>query len=164
MAKKTKKKNILENIKNFFKKLWQIISNFFKKLWKKFMKLPKYIRLIVYVWLIVLLIILILIYSSHKNSLYNNKYEQFENEITEATKSYLEDNNIYPSIDKKLKLDINFLIDDGELYEDTITDKTCLGFSISYYNDQTEDYVIDSYLNCKHYTTNGYLDYTESEN
>jgi hypothetical protein len=40
-----------------------------------------------------------------------------------------------------------------------IDDDTCDGFSVVYYDDDKSEYVIDSYLNCKRYTSKYYWDY-----
>ena len=45
------------------------------------------------------------------------------------------------------------------MYDDDIKENKCEGFSVSYYDDKKEDYVINSYINCKKYTTRGYSDY-----
>ena len=40
-----------------------------------------------------------------------------------------------------------------------LTDKSCSGFSLVYYDDVSEKYVTNSYINCSKYTTDGYSDY-----
>ncbi|MDE5889126.1 MAG: hypothetical protein K2H20_03805, partial [Bacilli bacterium] len=72
---------------------------------------------------------------------------------------YVKENELYPLAEAKLKLDVNVLIDYNYLHESDIVDNKCEGFSIAYYNEEKEDYVVSSYLNCKNYTTKGYSDY-----
>ena len=40
-----------------------------------------------------------------------------------------------------------------------LNDNTCEGVSVVYYDDNKNDYVVDSYLNCKRYTSKNYWDY-----
>ena len=47
----------------------------------------------------------------------------------------------------------------NDLTEEDIAHKSCDGFSIVYYDDEQDEYVIDSYLNCKKYTSKNYWDY-----
>ncbi len=148
------------------KKVKKIIINFFKnlglkikELFKKFMGLPKHIRLITYIWIVVIILLVLFAILSNANNKLLEKYSYYETEMNNAAIDYVKTNNLIPGEGNKLKLDLNFLMDYDFLYKDTITDSTCRGFSIVYYDENNEDYVAKSYLNCKKYTTKGYSDY-----
>ena len=42
------------------------------------------------------------------------------------------------------------------LNSDYVTDKTCRGYGLVYYDEEDSDYVVNSYINCKHYTTKNF--------
>ena len=159
MVKRRKKKKSFKKIRKFFVELWKKVKGWFVYLIKQFLNLPKKIRYIIYVWSIVVLLIVIIIVASSTNNKYLSKYEQIEEDINYATSVYVREKALYPLQENKLKLDINVLIDENLMYDDDIKENKCEGFSVSYYDDKKEDYVINSYINCKKYTTRGYSDY-----
>jgi hypothetical protein len=69
------------------------------------------------------------------------------------------DKKIYATIDKKITVDLAVLKEEKYLSTTAIDDDTCDGFSVVYYDDDKSEYVIDSYLNCKRYTSKNYWDY-----
>ncbi len=156
---KVKKKLTLKRIKRIFINVWKEIVHFFKSLYERFMELPKNIRYIIYVWLGVIAIILVIIIATTTNNKYLDKYELIESDMNKAMLDYVQENELYPLSESKLKIDVNVLIDYNYLNESDIIDNKCQGFSVAYYSEDKEDYVINSYLNCKNYTTKGYSDY-----
>lgn len=156
---KKKKKINFKKIKKVFKKLIKAIIDEVKEFWNKFIDLPKKVRLIIYIWLGVVVVIFALILASHNNTNFLSNYYKIEGAMDVAALDYVESNNLYPTKDSKLKLDLNVLRDYNYIYDDEITDNTCKGFSMIYYDDIDEKYVVDSYVNCDKYTTKGYGDY-----
>lgn len=154
-----RKKFTLKKVKKAIVNLFKKISNKIKSLYKQFMSLPSHIRKIIYVWGIVILLILLLALISTNNTEHLNKYANIEAEMNKSALDYVKTNNIIPGEENKLRLDLNVLKDFDYIYDDVITDSTCEGFSLVYYKEETSDYVINSYINCKKYTTKGYSDY-----
>lgn len=159
MVKKRKKKFSLKKVKKFFINLWEKIRDFVVSLLKQFLSLPKKIRYIIYVWAAVVVLVIIIIVASSTNNKYLSKYKEIEEDINYATSIYVKENALFPLQENKLKLDINVLLDENLMYDDDINENKCEGFSVSYYDENQEDYVINSYINCKKYTTRGYSDY-----
>ena len=87
-----------------------------------------------------------------------SKKEEFKNFIYKHPEyiDYVKTNNIYPIKANPLKLSSEAMINLGYLYDSSITDKSCYGYSMVYFDDSTNDYVVKSYLNCNKYTTKGY--------
>ncbi len=161
MAKDTvnkKKKFSFKKVKRLFKKIVFSIFNFFENLYHKFMNLKDYIRYIIYVWTGVLLVIIILIVISISNSKYKSDYIEIEKKINEASLLYVQQNELYPLRENKLRLSTDMLIDLGYLNKVFIKDETCTGFSEVYYDGDDDTYYSNAYINCKKYTSDGYLD------
>ena len=154
-----KKKSAWVKIKKIARATWKEFLEFVKKMYKNFMALPTKVRYIVYIWFFVILLILILIIGSVSSSKFMNEYVEIENTISKAALEYIEYKGIYPVKDNELILDMEVLKDSNYLEEDDITDNTCSGFSAIYYKDVDKEYVVKSYINCKKYTTKGYLEY-----
>lgn len=154
--KKTKKKFTLKKVKRIFINLLREIGNLFKGLFKKFMKLSKTTRAITCVWAVIVVLLIVLVFASSSNSKFLGSYSELENKMNEAAINYLKEYKIYPLSTNKEKIDMQLLLDFSTLYESDIFDKTCVGYSIGYYDEDSEDYVVNSYLNCKKYTTDGY--------
>ncbi|MGN1371880.1 MAG: hypothetical protein ACI4XM_06380 [Candidatus Coprovivens sp.] len=155
----SKKKSILKKMKIVFTRLLKKIVNWFKELWKKFMSLPSKTRYIVYVWLVIFILIISLILLSNSNKVFLQDYIDTENAISSGALDYVTSNSLYPVKENKLKLDLDFLREDNYVYDSAIKDNSCTGFSLVYYDDKNEDYVVNSYINCDKYTTKGYSDY-----
>lgn len=153
MKSRKRKKKI--NIKIIFK----CIEEKIKFTYDCFMQLPKYVRSIIYVWMLVIFVIIGLVIVSSRNTNFLSDYKDFEKIMSDSALDYVKTNEFYPTEDSKLKVDMHVLIDYGHMYEEDIVDKSCSGFSIVYYDDKEEDYRVESYLNCKKYTTDGYNDY-----
>lgn len=158
METKKKKRSFKKTMKRALRK----VIEFFVNCKNKFMSLPSKMRYVIYVWAAVLLVILILIIGSSLSTKKLNKYHTFEQALTAASKDYVVKNSITPNVGKKLRVDLDMLIDSKYIKAEDVTDKTCRGYSIVYYNEDTKDYVINSYLNCKHYTTKDFaFDYEQ---
>jgi len=158
-AKRKKKKFTLKKVKKALINLVKKIANQINKLYKQFMSLPNHIRKIIYVWAIIIIIVLILALASTSNNQYLNKYSGIETALNEAALKYVKDNKIIPNEENKLRLDINVLKDFGYTNDHVIEDTTCGGFSLVYFKEDANDYVVNTYLKCKNYTTKGYSDY-----
>lgn len=159
--KRTRKKFTLKKVKNILLKVWKNIVQFFKSLYERFMSLPAKVRYIVYVWFTVVVVIILIIILANSNNKHIDNYVAIEKSINEATLKYVEDNELYPLTENKLKLDYNVLVDNKYLSDKELKENNCEGFSVSYYDDAKEEYVINSYINCKKYTTKYYSDYKQ---
>ncbi len=142
-----------------FKKMFKKIGTFFKNLYLKFMALPNKLRYIIYIWSVAVILILILIFGTASNNKLIDRYQNVENIINEAALKYVEVNEIYPSRDNKLKLDVEVLKDLNYVTSKEIDDDTCEGYSLVYYDDESDSYTSKTYINCKKYTTTDYFDY-----
>lgn len=142
-----------------FKKIFKKIGSYFKNLYLKFMALPNKLRCIIYIWSVAVILILILIFGTASNNKLIDRYQNIENIINEAALQYVEVNEIYPSRDNKLKLDVEVLKDLNYVTSKEIDDDTCEGYSLVYYDDESDSYTSKTYINCKKYTTTDYFDY-----
>ena len=147
-----KRKSFGRIMKNCLRK----IVNYLASLRDNFMKLSATTRKIIYVWLVIAVLVLLLAFFANINAKKINNHKYMEERLTEARKQYVEKVQLYPNVEKKLKLDMDMLKGEKYLTNDDILDKTCKGYSITYYNEDTEKYVIEPYINCKHYTTKDY--------
>lgn len=160
MKKETKKKKMsLKRLKRILKNVGKEFVDYFKSIWKKFSSLPKHIKTICGVWLAVIVIIIVIIFASSTNKKHLEEYYELEDLVKEATLKYVEKANIYPVKDSKLKLDIEELKEFSSFSSKELDDKACKGFSLTYYNEDEEEYVIRSFIKCDKYTTKEYSDY-----
>lgn len=164
--KNVKKRSFGSKVKRSLKRLIRKIVLFFKNLYKKFMDLPKKVRMILGVWTVVVVLIVVVIIAGSVNNNFLNKYKSIEKVVNEAALQYVKDNKIYPMESNKLKLDINALVDNGYLTKKDINDNTCEGFSVIYAkgdvtieDELNAEFNINTYINCDKYTTEGYNDY-----
>lgn len=153
---KRKIHNFFKKIKNFLLNLFRIIKRLINKAWKSFAKLPTITKKIIYLWGSIILIFIVFIAIASINNNYLGKYETIEKKMSEGTLLYLKDKDIYATSTKPLKIDLNILLVEGFMYEDELVDKSCVGYSEAYYDGDKDDYVINSFINCKHYTTENY--------
>lgn len=154
--KRTKKKFTLKKVKRVFINLIREIGNLFKGLFNSFMKLSATTRAIACVWAVIAVLLIGLVFAGSSNSKFLSTYNDLENKMNEAAVNYLKEYNLYPLSTNKEKIDMHLLLNFSTLYETDIFDDTCVGYSIGYYDEDSEDYVVKSYLNCKKYTTEGY--------
>lgn len=145
--------------KKFFIKIWNYIKRFLKNLKDKFMELPKKVRLVIYVWAVVLLLLLIFIEATSSSKKFFNKYSTFESNVSAAALEYVKDKNIFATIDKKVHVELAILREEKYVDATDIDDNTCEGVSVIYYDDSKSEYVVDTYLNCDKYTSKYYWDY-----
>lgn len=156
---KKKSKLFFNKLKKVIKRILTIVKSFFINLWKKFMSLSLKIRLIIYVWLIVVISLCAFIIFSNASKKFYAKYEKFENNISTRALQYIKENNFYTTKENKLKVNLETLKEHGYVDVTHISDDTCEGISVIYYDDSKEEYVVDTYLNCKKYTSKNYWDY-----
>lgn len=152
-------KRCLNKTKKFFIKVWNYIKKIVKRLKDKFMELPKKMRHIIYVWGSVVVVLLFFILATSASKKFYTKYHTFEDNVSAAALKYIKTKNIYATVDNKLKVNLDVLKEENYVNDTVIDDKTCEGISVIYYDDATSEYVIDSYLNCKKYTSEHYWDY-----
>lgn len=161
--KNEKIKKGLSNFKKKFiktlKKLWLAIKTLVVDLYKKFMELPKKVRYVIGVWVLVVVILLVFIGGADSTNKFYAKYAKYEEAITKKALIYVNQNNIYATRDNKLIVDLEVLKEGNFVTKNDIDDDTCEGISVVFYDDEKDDYVIDSYLNCKKYTSENYWDY-----
>lgn len=162
MTKKKKsvsfKKRMLRLVKRL-KRLGKLFVEEVKNLWDKFMVLSKSTRTIIYIWCGVLLVVLIIIIAGHSNNVFLDDYKKLETNMNDAATLYAQGYQLYVSKDNRLTIDLEVLKSESLLDEEDIVDKSCEGFSLVYYDDLEAEYVVDSYINCEKYTTEGYSDY-----
>ena len=97
-----------------------------------------------------------------------------EEELYNGTLKYVMDKEIYPTENNKANIPLESLMFekyvDRKLFVDNVdkdkdgTKDSCKGYSIVYYNEDEEQYSIESFVSCNKYTSkyyNDYLDYVE---
>lgn len=151
--------NVWNKIKKQLKRLWNFIKKIIITLKDKFMELPKKIRMVIYVWCAVIVILFMYIAITNGSNKFYAKYNEMENTISDRALKYVEDRNFYATKDSKLKIDLQTLKEEKYVTSAILTDNTCDGISVVYYDDVKDDYVVDTYLNCKRYTSKNYWDY-----
>ncbi len=155
----SRNKSTLNKIKKIFKEVFKEIGEYFKNLFKKIKALPNTVKIIIGVWLIIFIIIIALITMTTNNTKNLNLYQKYEQTINEAALKYVEDNNYYATRDKKLKVDLEELKDAKLITDDNIPDNSCKGYSLTYYDDETETFNSSTYINCSKYTSTDYYDF-----
>ncbi len=157
--RRKKKSFNFDKVKEFVISIGDKTITFFKNLYNKFMALPLKVRYVTYVWVVVFVIIVTLIIAGSSNTKFLDKYLDLENTMNDSAVDYAQSNSLYPVKDNKLVIDLQILNDYGYIYESDIFDNTCEGYSVVYYDDMNDKYVVSSYLNCDKYTTKYYWDY-----
>ena len=123
---------------------------------KKFKKTSKEFKILLGVWLAVILIIIIVVCMVNANKKTIAKHEKIQSEVKTAALDYVKEKKLYPTSNQKLRLNMEVLIENGNLYKDSISDKTCVGYALVYFDEAKENYVIEPYISCKNYVTEGY--------
>lgn len=155
MGKNNNKKRKRKNFKTIMKSLWNQIKTFFVGLYLKFKKLPKKLQKLISLWVIIFLIIIILIFFCGNNRKVVVSHEKMEEDVAVAALDYVKTREIYPTENQKMRLNINTLLENGDLYDDAV-DKSCIGYALIYYDETKNDYDVKAYLSCKNYETDGY--------
>jgi len=145
-----------ENVARFFKKVGNAIKRSCKKAYISFMKLKKQVRMVIYVWCIVLLVFVVFIISASINNKFISRYEKIEGHLSDAALVYVDENRVFPTKANPVKLSMDMLITDGYLISAKIDDSSCKGYSSIYYDDEHDEFKVKSYINCDKYTTKGY--------
>ena len=154
--KNTSKKNKKSKFVRILKEIGKSIVDSFKNIEKKFKETSKEFKVILGIWIIVLIVILIVLFSVKFNKSNKVKHEKIENEIKVAALNYVKDKNLDATANQKLRLNMEIFIDDGYLYKESITDNTCSGYVLVYYDEYKDNYEIEPYISCKNYVTEGY--------
>lgn len=149
MNKKKKKRFTLKKVK-------KIINNFFVEVKEFIGKIPAKVKIVIVIWLVIFLLLLFMIFASNANKKFLNEYYNIESKMNDSALKYVTQKEIYPTNSKPLKLSLDTLIDFKYLDSQLLDNKVCQGYSVIYYNDVDKDYVVNSYLNCTKYTSDGY--------
>ena len=135
---------IWNKVKKLLKKIWNIIKKTAIALKDRFMKLPRKIRMVIYVWCAVIVILFMFIGITNGTNRFYAKYTDIEAVISSKALKYVKDNNYFATKDNKLKIDLQTLIEEKYLNSAILNDNTCEGVSVVYYDDNKDDYVVDS--------------------
>lgn len=152
----TRKKKL--TFKRAMRNLFRNIGKYLKGLKDNFMKLSPTTRKIIYIWLVVVIVILALVFFSTKNANRLDKYKEMEKRMDDSAILYAETKQLFPNVNQKMKLDLDMLREYKYVLDTDVPDKTCKGYSLIYYDLEEEEYHVNSYLNCKHYTTKNFAE------
>lgn len=155
---KKKVKVLWKKFLKFLRKMWLVVKALVIHLYEKFMELPRKIRYVIGVWVAVVIILLVFIGGSDNSKKFYVKYAQYEKNVSARALSYVEQNSFYATKDNKLKLNLDVLKEENYVSKSDLDDDTCEGYSIIYYDDNKDEFVINSYLHCKKYTSEKYWD------
>ena len=154
------KKNTTKKRKSKFTRILKEIGKSFveslKNIGKKFKESSKEFKIILGIWILVIVVVLIVIFSVKFNRSNKTKHEKIENEVKIAALAYVKDKQLDATSNQKLRLNMELFIDDGYLYKESITDNTCSGYVLVYRDESKDDYVIEPFISCKNYVTDGY--------
>lgn len=162
MKKKNVKKiavDTLKKIVKFFKKVWKLIKYLVSSLYKKFMTLPRKVRYVLGVWVIVVILLVSFISCANGSKKFYAKYTKFESDISVRAIEYVDANGFYATKDNELFLDLEVLKEGNYIGGSELVDDTCEGYSVVYYDDQKDEFKAKSYVNCKKYTSKDYWKY-----
>lgn len=155
----SRNKLTFKKIKKIFVEIGKSIGNFFKNIYKKIMALPKKVKLISLLWIVIAIVIIILIASTSSSKKTLSTYQGYEKVINDAAIKYVNDNGYYSTRENKLKVDLAELKDANLITEKDLPDNTCVGYSLTYYNDEDDIFTSSTYINCKKYTSEDYYEY-----
>lgn len=155
--KKKEKELIRKKRKNFIKK----IKRYFINITNKFKNIDKTNKSIIVVWSIILVTIILMATFLSVNNESRKKYYKMEKAMTDAVLDYVNTENIYPVKDSKAYIPLESLKLGNYIYKSDIVDSSCKGYSVVYYDDTDEKYVVESYISCADYTSKYYNDYKE---
>lgn len=143
-------------MKKNIKKLKNKLRNVYKNIFKYIKSMDKTTKRLIILWSIIVAVIIILIFVCNYNNSNNKKHFEYEKNISSAALSYVQEFELYPTSNQKLKLDIEVLKENRDLDVNDVIDDTCSGYAEIYYDADSEKYVIDSYISCDNYQTSGY--------
>ena len=141
--------------KNICKKWLKKIKKLLNELIKMLKNSSKQFKMLLIMWIVIILIIMILFVLCSSNNKTIQVHQKMEDKISEAAISYVEENGIYPTVEQKLRLNIETLFYSEYLDEESV-DNTCSGYSIVFFDEADSKYKADSYINCDKYVTKGY--------
>ena len=155
-----KKKNIMKmKTKKVMHKVKSFYVNNFNKVKDKYISLDKFSKQILFVWVGILLIIVCMAIFVSLSNASLKKYARMEAAMDEAAFNYSYNNDVYGTKDEKVKLPLKSLLLSNDLSEEDVAHKSCDGFSVIYYDDELEKYIVESFISCDRYTTDFYNDY-----
>lgn len=163
---KTKKKISFNKLKKILKNILLSLKKKIIALKKYIITLPTYIKGIVIVWSILILLVIGLIVFCNVNNKSLKEYDLVVEEMNKSSLEFIVDKKLYAASDKPIIVTLDELVDDSYYNEEVapIPD-TCTGYSVIFYNsnkvveDENDKYSIESYINCKEYTSKNYNDY-----
>ena len=159
MKKKSVKKinnEFLKRVIKFFKKIWKLVKYLMVSAYKKFMQLPKKVRYILGVWVVVVILLLSFISCANSSKKFYAKYTKFEKDISVRAVEYVDNTGFYATRDNELILDLEILKEENFIGGSELIDNTCDGYSVVYYDDQKDEFKAKSYINCDKYTSKDY--------
>jgi hypothetical protein len=154
--KNTNKKTKKSKFVRILQEIGKSIVDSFKNFAKNFKKSSKEFKIILGIWIIVVIVVLVVLFSVKFNRSNKIKHEKIENEVKVAALAYVKDKKLDATANQKLRLNMEIFIDDGYLYKESITDNTCNGYVLVYYDEYKDNYEIEPYISCKNYVTDGY--------
>lgn len=151
---KVRKKFTLKKVKKIFvSKLNKMVSSF--------NNLDVNVRKVIVLWAVIILIVVASVVFCAINNNFLKKKHTIEDYMKEATMTYVTTKKIYPTDGSPLIMSMDALRNLNYLFDDEVTDDTCKGYTKTVYrineNDDGE-YLIESFISCKNYTTKGYND------
>ena len=167
---RTKKKKF--SIKGF-KKLLRVLSAKLNKLFSDALSYiknaPRYVLIIAAVWFIILLCLLLLIFFCNSNNKKLAMYDAVVNEMNVAALDYVISEEIYPASNRPIKVTLEELVTRSYYNDSKVSiPETCSGYSVVFYNEakevenQSDKYFVESYINCKDFTSDDYNDYANN--
>lgn len=163
---KSKKKFSINKIKKMFKNLGLCIKKGAINLGSYISKLPSYVKVIAIVWIVLLLLLVSLIVFCNINNKSLKEYDLVVTEMNRASLEYVINEELYAGSDKPIKVTLDELVSNAYYNtESAPVPKTCTGYSVIFYNsnkvveNENDKYSIESYINCKEFTSKDYNDY-----
>lgn len=161
MDKKKRKKFSWKRFKRIMKNLGKVFKEEILNFLNKIKNLSTPLKNILKIWILIFIIILVMLIVCNSNNKMIAKHQKIENAVKIAAQEFVKKEELYSSANQRLNVDMNVLLDNGFLDSSKVTDKTCNGYASIYWNEKKEEYVIESYINCKRYTTDGYKENKE---
>lgn len=166
---KTKKKISFNKIKKVLKNVLLFLRKKLIDFKKRIIAMPAYIRGIVIVWSVILLVVIGLIVFCNVNNKSLKEYDLVVEEMNKSALEFIIDKELYAASDKPIIVTLDELVVNA-YYNDNVAPipKTCTGYSVIFYNsnkvveNENDKYSIESYINCKDYTSKDYNDYLNS--
>ena len=163
---KTKKKISLNKLKKILKKTLVVLKKKVIDLKNKIIAMPTYMKGILIVWSVILLVVIGLIIFCNVNNKNLKGYDLVVDEMNKSALEFIVAKELYAPSDKPIIVTLDELVVNAYYNEEVAPiPATCTGYSVIFYNsnkvveNENEKYSIESYINCKEYTSKDYNDY-----